>query len=344
MTSPVHLPRSLLLQWHVTERCNLRCAHCYQDGKHQPELPMDALRSILDQFIALLTDLRHRATPSRIPAHITLTGGEPFVRKDFFDLLETISRHRNRFTFAVLCNGTFIDSSNARALATLRPRFVQVSIEGTETTHDRIRGPGTYHRAVAAIRLLRESKIPTLISFTAHKGNYREFPEVARLGEKLGATRVWADRFIPAGHGNESRDLMLTPAETLEFIQLMHVSKTSVSGCEVAMHRALQFLVAGGAPYHCTAGDSLITVLSDGTLCPCRRMPIPVGNILEKPLQSLYQESDLFQQLRAPVPTAAGCESCCYASLCRGGLRCLSQAVHSTPFKADPGCWNANKS
>ena len=107
------------------------------------------------------------------------------------------------------------------------------------------------------------------------------------------------------------------------------------------MHRALQFLVGGGRPYHCLAGDRLVTVLPNGDLYPCRRMPICVGNVMETPLIDLYYESSLFKALRNKDRISAGCETCPFWKECRGGLRCLSYAVTGDPFNADPGCWRA---
>jgi len=105
------------------------------------------------------------------------------------------------------------------------------------------------------------------------------------------------------------------------------------------MHRALQFLVGNGKPYHCTAGDTLLTVQPNGDLYPCRRMPIRVGNLLETSLLELYDNSTLLRQLRHPEQISDGCQDCFYAKLCRGGLKCLSYAVTGDPLKADPGCW-----
>lgn len=109
------------------------------------------------------------------------------------------------------------------------------------------------------------------------------------------------------------------------------------------MHRALQFLVGGGRPYHCTAGDTLVTVQPNGDLYPCRRMPIRVGNLLETPLPELYYESDLFCSLRNRNRISDGCQGCLYSKLCRGGLKCLSYATTADLFTADPGCWHSLK-
>ncbi len=336
-------PPGLLLQWHVTERCNLRCLHCYQDADSGNELPFDSLLDVLGQFEALL-DRRSRDAGGRpVRGHITLTGGEPFIRSDFIDLLEVIAARRARFSFAVLTNGSFIDAATARRLRALGAAFVQVSIEGTPTTHDAIRGPGDFERTVSAVKHLVRAHVRTLIACTVGRHNFREFPAVARLGRRLGVSRVWADRLIPQGRGADLREQMLTPDETRTFLELMEQARAEAARrwfgrTEIAMHRALQFQVAGGRPYRCTAGDTLITVLPNGDLYPCRRMPIRVGNLMQTPLVELYETSDVFRALRDRHRISDGCEACSYAALCRGGSRRLSYAVHGDPFRADPGC------
>ncbi len=339
-------PSGLLLQWHITERCNLRCTHCYQESYTGQELNYRDLLNILEQFKALLS-LWRRRVERPLPGHITVTGGEPFVRRDFLDLLEVFAAHQDCFSFAILTNGSFIDAAMASHLQKLGPSFVQVSIEGTQATHDQIRGTGNFERTVEAIKHLVRARIRTLIAFTAHRANFRQFPEVARLGRRLGVARVWADRLIPWGSGTALQSQLLTPVETHEFFELMRQAQAEAgrfwrfNRTEIAMHRALQFLVGGSKPYHCTAGDSLITVQPNGDLYPCRRMPIRVGNLLETPLAELYDHNELFQALRDRNRLSQSCQDCFYAKLCRGGLKCLSYAVTGDPFQADPGCWYA---
>lgn len=338
-----YIPHSLLLQWHITERCNLRCSHCYQAGYSGNELGFEGLLNILEQFKGLLDSWSCRAKKP-VRGHITVTGGEPFLRDDFLDLLEIFSAHRKEFSFAVLTNGSHIDVKIAHLLKSLDTGFVQVSIEGRQETHDRIRGEGSFEKTVEAIKNLVRAKVRTLISFTAHRSNFKEFPEAAKLGRSLGVSRVWADRFIPEGRGSSYAEFQsLTPGETKEFFEIMEKAKSRYgrgwfNRTEIAMGRALQFLVAGGRPYSCKAGDSLITVMPNGDLYPCRRMPIRAGNLMEKPLAELYN-CDLFQCLRDKNRMSGACQSCFYGRACRGGLRCLSYAMTKDPFKTDPGCW-----
>jgi radical SAM protein with 4Fe4S-binding SPASM domain len=343
----LYIPPGLLLQWHITERCNLRCSHCYQEDYSGKELRFQELLVILRQYKDLLGFWRDKLGGLSVRGHITVTGGEPFVRRDFIDLLEVFSADRKHYSFAILTNGSFIDKPMARKLRKLGPTFVQLSIEGTQATHNKIRGSGNFDRTVSALKYLVGERIYTSISFTAHRSNFREFNEIARLGRKLRVARVWADRHIPWGTGSEMANYMLRAQETKEFIDIMYKSRNSVARLwyrrtEISMHRALQFLIGGGKPYHCTAGDTLITVQPNGDLYPCRRMPIRVGNLMEAPLSDLYYKNGFFIALRDKSKISDGCENCLYFKNCRGGLKCLSYAVAKDPFKADPGCWLAS--
>ena len=340
--------RALSLQWHITARCNLRCAHCYQEDYSQEEFRFHDLLAVVKQFEELLDEVGREQAPFPSRGHITVTGGEPFVREDFLDLLEALSAKKDQFTFAILTNGTLIDEAMARRLRGLAPVYVQVSIEGDKATNDRIRGPGAFDRAVTALRYLVRAGVPSAISFTAHKGNHHEFGAVAKLGRDLGVTLVWADRLIPWGSGLALRGETFTPDETRQFFETIYEARAEAarSFCrtEIAMHRALQFLVGGGHPYRCAGGDTLIAVEPNGDVSPCRRMPIRVGNLVENPLVELYTKSDLLRALRDRSRVAKGCEACRYARQCGGGLRCLAYAITGDPFAADPGCWHARSS
>lgn len=338
--APAYHPDSLLVQWHLTDRCNLRCRHCYGDATVS-DLKSSELTSILTQIRTLITVLRRRKGGRRFPAHINVTGGEPFLRDDFFPLLESFHALRDEFSFAILSNGSLINPPVAGELQRLRPGFVQLSLDGEEKTHDAIRGTGDFARVLQGVTTLSRAKIPVLLSFTAQRSNYQEFGAVAELGRHLGVKRVWADRFLPLGGAEQERDQVLTPEETREFFENIRDARCKGgknSRTEIAMHRALQFLVGGGRPYRCQAGSALITILASGDLCPCRRLPLSAGNLLTSNLVTLYDASPLFQQLRNPA-TLQGCVGCLYERVCGGGLNCLGYALTGELRQRDPGCW-----
>lgn len=340
-TAP-YIPESLTMQWHITDRCNNRCKHCYQDSFAQTDLGFDKLLIILEQYKGLLK-LWRKDYKKAVKSRITVTGGEPFMREDFFRLLSIFNKNMDIFSFSVLTNGSFLDKEVVKRLKKTNPDYVQLSIEGGEKTHDHIRGKGDYKRTVSAIKNLTQARIKTILSFTAHSDNYREFRHVAALGKKLKVFRVWSDRLIP----NEGAHQTLSPKQTKAFFQIMggekrKAEKSFRSKTKISMFRALQFLMGGDRPYRCTAGDSLITVLSNGDLVPCRRMPVKTGNLFDESLTNLYYESILFRKLRSTDTIGENCKSCFYKKICRGGLRCLAYSIKGDPFATDPGCWLQN--
>ncbi len=334
-----------MIQWHITDRCNLRCRHCYQTDAPAPAPTFDDLCRTLDQITVFLNAPRaDGAAPVR--GHVTLTGGEPFIREDFLRLLALMPLHRQRFSFAILTNGTLINQKTARYLRDAGPAFVQVSLEGTPKTHDRIRGNGSFEQTVRGVKALKKAGVRTIIAFTAHQDNFMEFAEVARIARKLKADRVWADRLVPFGRGAAYADKVLTPEHTRRFFRVMKQARNDLARSwrgrtEVAMHRALQFLSAGTPSYHCTAGETLLTIMPDDTVLPCRRMPIPAGNLKTETLSDIYRTSDILVRLRRQETFDPACAPCHHVRQCRGGLKCLSYALTGDPFRADPGCWLA---
>ncbi len=342
-------PKRLVLQWHITERCNLNCLHCYQNKDSiSKELSLDVLKDIFHQYIELIKKWD-------ITGQINLTGGEPFIREDIFELLEYLYMNKEFISFGILSNGLLIDPYKAKELSKLGCKFVQVSLDGGKKTNDRIRGEGNFERVIKALKILKENGIRTSISFSASNLNYKEFPIVAEAGRKYGAQRVWADRIIPSGNGESLKDEIMQPYEVEEFFEIMYScrlkqEKHEFESMSIPLQRALNFIILHKHEpynkinvYRCTAGDTLITIMPDGNLLPCRRMPIVVGNVLEKSIEELYYSSELFNQLRNRSLISEGCEECKAKDKCGGGLRCLSYAFYGTPFKADPQCFLINK-
>lgn len=330
------------MQFHITGRCNLRCKHCYRtEGNVQP-LSLETVLDILDQFAALSREynLRHRI---KRRGHVNLTGGEPFFREDMDKILERLGAYRQELSFGILSNGSLIDDRWIRLLKENDVSFVQLSLDGTRQTHDALRAPGDYDRTLAMARRLEKNGIRTYISFTANRENYRQLPQVAAECRRAGITKLWTDRLVPIGNGEELRELAITAELLPDYLRVLRkaqgnwLTKLLWPRTQVTANRALQFQGAKGSFYTCSAGRSLITVDEFGQIMPCRRMPIICGKLPENRLEDVYFNHPVFQALRQQgIPKV--CAQCRYALLCRGGARCQSYA-HTGHFTgADPGC------
>lgn len=340
-------PPRLLVQWNLTEACNLRCTHCYQESPPGPptsgELSWPQAQIVLAKLVALWAGWG-------LKGHLNLSGGEPLRSPWFWNLAEALAALPRGPGFSVLSNGTLLTLEAARRLKTLGCRFVQVSIDGDREVHDRIRGPGALERAVDGLRALRRAGVETMVSFTAGATNAAEFPAVARLCRRWGVGVLWSDRVLPLGRGQE-REVM-PPCDVEAYFRSMAASRPRFwsgwfSRTTIRMHRALQFhaleeLGASAQTYSCTAGRTLLSILPDGTVVPCRRLPVAVGNALTDDLGAVYHNAPFLQRLRAEGAPAE-CGGCEARERCRGGLRCLSSLWFGDPFRADPQCFRLHK-
>ncbi len=325
--------KTFVLQWHLSEKCNLKCKHCYQENHVPIGLKYEELLNILGQYKRLLKKLKMRG-------HINITGGEPLLCPHFFKLLDIFKRDSNLYSFSILTNGTLLNEKIAKEIASYNPYYVQVSLEGGRRINDSIRGKGTYDRILKGIDVLVNERVFTSISFTATHKNYKEFSKVVKIGEQHGVNNVWSDRYIPIDKTNDKK-LIMNTKDTKKYFSIMRKERNRLleknSKTRVSMNRALQFLEINDLAYHCTAGDTLLTVMENGDLVPCRRMPIVLGNLLKNDMYDLYKNSEVCKDLRKnTIPE--DCESCEHSSLCRGGLKCLTYAIKNDYSKKDINC------
>lgn len=332
----------ILMQFHITGRCNLRCKHCYRlEGDIEP-LSFEDIKNVVDQFLEL-REKYNNFYHIKKKGHINITGGEPFVRTDIKDILKLLGEHSDCFSYGVLSNGSFIDEEIMALLKKTNVSFVQLSIDGDRKTHDELRAEGDYDRVFRKAEELEKHGIKTYISFTANKNNIIHLPHVAGECRKHGITKLWSDRLVPIGNGEEMLDLAVTKDVFPDYVKLLKKAKGNIitrkfnKKTEVTMNRALQFLYSDGLAYSCSAGDSLITVDEAGRIMPCRRMPVIRGDIFSTTLSEVWFNDEVFRSLRLPV-IPDECRLCDYAYICKGGAKCQSYAVYGTYRKADPSC------
>ncbi len=316
--------KTFTLQWHITHRCNLRCAHCYQDDYSSFESRAEMQR-ILDQYTDLLAFYGCKG-------QLNVTGGEPLTHPDLFWLLR--AAHERGIKTGVLTNGTLIGLREAQRLRGCGVDYVQISLDGCRKTHDAIRGEGSFEQAVEGIRALKSQGLFVSVSFTAQRQNKGELKKLARFCSCLSVNKLWFDRvIIPA-----DEDAGHLTLQKNEFARLNKQAGRLNRNGMVFCGRALQFLnCRDKLIYHCSAGENLLVVLADGDVMPCRRLPFVLGNVHDSDLLTLHRESPVMQSLRA-AQIPEGCRACRYADLCRGGSKCLAYAKTGRYDIPDPDC------
>jgi MoaA/NifB/PqqE/SkfB family radical SAM enzyme len=197
----------LACQWEITCRCNLRCIMCYTQCFNRPERTRAELWTA--PVLGILDQLAEAGC-----IELALTGGEPLIRPDFFQIYEHAKARG--FLITVLTNGTLIDEAVADRLAALPPRGVEISLHGTSAaTFEAVtRSRGSFARCMRAIELLRERRVPLLLKTTAMTVNRDEVLAVKRYAEGLGVGYKLGEELRPALDGCDAPGrLALTEAE-----------------------------------------------------------------------------------------------------------------------------------
>lgn len=330
--------RHLFLQIHITGKCNLRCKHCYID-EHSVDMSYKDFKMALKQFDDFIR-IQKKQTGKAVTAHIHLTGGEPFLHPEIGKILMLLIRNRHRYRFGLMTNGTLLTPKYLLPLKLLRPKAVQVSIDGTEDTHDAVRGKGNYRKVLKALDMLYRWNFPSRVSFTANQQNFREFPQVAEICRQHHARTLWSDRYIPFEHVADIRPLDLADME--EYVRILRSEKNkkenALCGLSVQNYRALQFIGSDNNPYCCQAGENMITIDEYGNIFPCRRLPINCGNIHTESIRHVYEHNSTFINLRKH-PLAGKCLLCKHRTACKGGERCFTFAITERFDYPDPCCW-----
>jgi len=265
-------------QWHITWRCAGRCSHCYQsDSQSEPELSVGMLKNIAAGIM--------RAAPA--PVTINVTGGEPLLyqncgaRLGVFELMEYLSQFENLGELNII---TSTNGMNQKAIDDLRalPKlaYVKVSLESRDPEiNDSIRWHGHYRMALENIRKLVAAGLQVIIMTTLSKRNYQSVAGLCALARELNTRGVIFERFVPLGRGAaQMRDSVLTLAEWQEILEAI----ADVAGTEADDLRPYKaFWVDGaavsGAP--CCLGSESMALMPDGTVFPCRRVPVPAGKL-----------------------------------------------------------------
>ena len=285
-------------QWHITEKCNFRCNHCYHaDYTSTNELNISELTLIADKIDSTLKKWGVDGT-------ISITGGEPFIIKEkLFPLLQQINALGTIKHFDILTNGSLLDEAVLSKLKELKKlRRVQVSLEaGNQKLNDQIRGNGSFEKTLTAIRLLKQNGFQVAVMMTVSHMNKKEVAPLIELLKKESVDTFSAERFIPEGAGADLKDELLTADEVREVFQKIYSVAMKEDNIRILLYRPLFAQLNGNDPTVgalCSAGNNALTIMHDGTIYPCRRLPIPIGNALTDSFYKVWYTSQVLWDIR----------------------------------------------
>ena len=338
------------IAWEITRRCNLRCVHCRSSSgaeiRGHPDFPAEEGFRVLDGIASYAKPV------------VVLSGGEPLLRPDVFD----IARHGTGLglRMCLATNGLLVTGETCEKIREAGIRIVSLSLDGsTEAVHDDFRSvKGAFRGAVSAARLFREHGIEFIINSSFTKRNQGEIPKVYRLAKDLGATAWYMFMIVPTGRGEELLKELIPREEYEEILKWHYRMETEEHDLLVrptcAPHyyrivlqearkekdgkfkrRTLKFSTGGAKG--CIAGQVICLIDVDGNVLPCSYFPKPAGNIRERSFKDIWENSVLFRELRDFKSYKGKCGSCEYINVC-GGCRARAYAISGDYMEEEPFC------
>ena len=324
------LDAPICLTWELTYACNLQCVHCLSSSGQRDarELSTAEAKRVLDE----LRDLQ--------VFYINIGGGEPMVRRDFFELVEYSVASGIGVKFST--NGAFIDAEKASRLASMDYLDIQISLDGVDAaTNDAVRGAGSYDMARRAMDNLAAANFgPFKISVVVTRHNVPQLDEFKALADGYGA-QLRVTRLRPSGRGVDSWDnLHPTNAQQREIYDWLMANGQNVLTGDSFFHLNA-FGPALPGLNMCGAGRvvCLIDPIGDVYACPfVIHDEFRAGNVREEGgFAKVWKQSDLFTSLREPQ-SAGACASCGAFDACQGGCMAAKFFTGLPLDGPDPEC------
>lgn len=339
--------------WNLTDRCNLRCRHCYlhdeltSPSEHPPhELNTHDCLKIVDQC------------DEARAFYVNLLGGELFCRSDIMVILRYLGE--KRFWTKITTNGTLITENIARDLADIGLKGMFLSLEGpSPETNDVIRGKGAFEKTIKGISYIRDYGIPFDIQVTIFNTNCDKIEQIADFCSNLTAERVVFESFNYFSSTQQSFSLIPNREETFAAARKIRELKTTYPKGFISSSAdaALRFLSSdpdsgakGKKLVRCDLGSTQIGILSNGDVIPCIYMRDQIlGNLMETRLSEIphlpgFKE---FKDLREVTIDEANeqCSVCEWRYICGGGCRGRAYLRYGDLLSPDPYmCFLAGKS
>ena len=324
-----------LVAWEVTKACNLSCRHC--------RAAADANCAVGELSTAdgrnLLKDLSDFGVKM-----VILTGGEPLMRPDVFELADYGRSLGLRMTLAT--NATTMTPALASQIKACEIARVSISLDGvTAAVHDDFRGlSGAFAQALDGIAMLKAAGVPFQINTTVAAANIEDVKRFPEFLTDLGAV-AWHVFFLtPAGRGRE-----LAPAERDEYRQMLEIfyevyRSTAIECKATCAPQFYRMLAERGEQVRtkgCLAATGFAFVSSTGVVQPCGFFEQACGNVTTQVFAEIWRDSKLLNDIRLCEGISKGCGSCAYQNVCGG---CRARALDKTDelTAIDPICWYAH--
>jgi AdoMet-dependent heme synthase len=336
-------PSPFHIQWHINDNCNLRCKHCYMEEYVDKGLSLDSMKKIVNKYFRAIEKWNHSP-------EFSITGGEPLMNPNLFPLIDYIRNKNPSSRIAILTNGTLLNKEIVSKIKDRKLSLVQVSLEGsTGEINDNIRGVGNFDKVIGAINLLKKSKIKTSLHFVISKQNFKDVKNYINLAKELEIDMLTFSTLVPFGNGGQMKKLILSPIELKkcyeeidEIAQVLdlngqkpYIRRTRPLWCDFKTVNPER--PVGGV---CPVGLNTLTILANGEVMPCRRLPRIIGDLKKQNFFEIWYGSEILWKIRNRS-NLKGCKSCKYLEKC-AGCRGIAEVYHGDYMAGDPQCWLIN--
>lgn len=322
-----------MVAWELTRNCNLNCVHCRaaaSKGPHKEELTFAECKRILDQIAGF-------ASPT-----IILTGGEPLMRDDIFEIIEYGNKQGLRLVIAI--NGTLLTEEKAMKLRDGGIKRVSLSLDGKDAkAHDAFRGvDGSYNSVMKAADILNATGLPFQINTTVTRFNVSDLFEIYNLVKLIGAVAWHVFLLVPVGRG---KDLKGKELDAMAYEDVLNWLYDIESRNELEMkvtcapHYYRIVKERGSIPKSagCLAGKSFMFISHKGIAQPCGYLEISSGDVRAHGVKKVWEESPVFNQLRDISSYRGKCGGCRYLKIC-SGCRARAYELHGDFLQEEPYC------
>ncbi len=319
------------LQWHLTQACDLHCRHCYDRSART--IPT------LAQGLEVLRQLDEFCRKRRVGGQVSFTGGNPFLHPNFFEFY----RAATELGFGGMVLGNPVaEEQLEKLLAIGKPQYYQVSLEGLEEHNDEIRGPGNFQRVRRFLETLRRFEIPAMVMLTLTRANLRQVLPLAEMLRPL-ADGFNFNRLALFGEGAQLE--LPEPEEYTAFLaEYLHAAgRNPVMSLKdnlfaILLEQEGLEPMGGCTGFGCGAAFNFLTLLSDGEVHACRKMPSLIGNLRGAGLEELYDSAAAQKYRRGCL----ACRECPLHPTC-GGCLAVTASLGRDPFtERDPFCFRRN--
>ena len=316
-------PHLRWLFFEITNRCNLNCAHCGSSCTSKGES-----LTVIDVKTAL------RPIPQDKPT-ICLTGGEPMLHPQFFDIAECVQSMG--FVWGMTTNATLIDDASAERLKQAGMSTVSVSLDGMEQTHDMLRrSQGAWKSAIHGLRALQNAGFEPQVTTVLHQGNFDELDQLYELLSSMGITSWRPINVEPIGRACESSDILLKPEQFSLLLSYIR-SKRFDPDCRMEVTFGCSHYLGVNNErmvrdhyFLCGAGILTASVRSNGDICACldieNRPELVQGNIQTDDFMDVWLNRFLVFR-RDRTGDCAQCIECPERFVCGG------DSTHTWDFK-----------